>query len=171
MTLQDLHSDEFAPFHETYISKVGTQTLLDGLKESGQKTYNFLNTISAEKYNYAYAEGKWTIKELVQHIIDVERIFMYRALRIARHDKTPLPGFNENDFASNSDANRRTKEDLLEDYKTLRNSTVILFNSFTKEMLLSKGIVGESPLSVRALGFITIGHEIHHCNIINERYL
>ncbi len=171
MTIQDLHSDEFNPYYNTYISKVGAQSLKEGLKESGQKTYDFLNSISVEKYNYSYAEGKWTIKELIQHIIDVERVFTYRALRIARQDKTPLAGFDENDYAPNSNANRRTKEELLEDYKTLRNSTVALFNSFTEEMLLSKGIASDSPLSVRAAGFITIGHEIHHCNIIKERYL
>ena len=171
MTIQDLHSDEFNPYYDTYISKVGTQSLKEGLKESGQKTYDFLNSISEEKYNYAYADGKWTIKELVQHIIDVERVFMYRALRIARQDKTPSPSFDENDYASNSDANRRTKEDLIGEYKAVRNSTIILFNSFTDKMLLSKGIASDSPLSVRASGFITIGHEIHHCNIIKERYL
>ncbi len=172
MTIQDLlHSDEFAPFYETYINRVGAQSLKEGLKESGQKTYDFLNSISAEKYNYAYAEGKWTIKELVQHIIDTERVFTYRALRIARQDKTPLVGFNENDFALNSDANRRTKDEFLAEYKVMRDSTVILFNSFTEKMLLSKGIASDSPLSVRASGFITIGHEIHHCNIIKERYL
>jgi len=170
MTIQDLQADELNSYYNTYISKAGTQTLLEGLKDSGQKTYDFLNSISEEKFDYAYAEDKWTIKELVQHIIDTERVFAYRALRIARQDKTPLVGFEQNDFALNSDANRRTKEDLLSEYKIVRNSTVALFNSFTNKMLLSKGIASDSPLSVRAAGFITIGHEIQHCNIIKELY-
>lgn len=117
-----------------------------------------------------YAPGKWTIKDMLQHIIDTERIFTYRALRFARHDSTILPGFEEDDFANAAQANARPLEDLLAELTTMRQSSLQLFASFTDEMLQRTGKAFKSDISVLAIGFTLIGHQIHHLNVLAERY-
>jgi len=171
MTAALLTKDEYLPYFKTYIDKAGTLDLIDGLQKGLDNTLLFFKSILEEKFEYVYEEGKWTIKELINHLIDTERIFCYRAMRFARADKTPLPGFNENDYATASNANSRTIEDLLDEYKSLRASTIYLYKNFTPAMLLNKGVAGSGAVSVRALGFLIIGHEIHHKDVIEERYL
>ena len=171
ITKDDLNSEEFNPYYQQYIDKTAGLSLQEGLKESGDQTIIFLESIALDKLEHAYEDGKWTIKEIIQHLIDTERIFTYRALRIARKDQTALPGFDQDQFASVSHANARSIDDLMNDYKAVRLSTLILFDSFNDAMLKTKGIASDSPLSVRAAGFIVIGHEMHHCQIIRERYL
>ncbi len=171
MTAKDLTIDEYNPFYQTYINKAQNVELKQGLRESFAYVFEFLNTIPEHKLEFRYAENKWTIKEVIQHVIDAERIFSYRALRIARQDQTPLPGFEENNYVPASFANNRSRAELLADYKAVRQATVSLFDSFSNDMLLQMGTASNSPISVRALGFITIGHENHHCQIIIERYL
>ena len=124
-----------------------------------------------DKFDYRYAEGKWTIKEIIQHIIDTERILAYRALRISRNDSTPLPGFDENNYANNTAANTRSLQDLLTELSAVRHSNLLLFKSFSKEQLLSRGIASDQPISVRAIGFMLIGHQKHHQKVFAERYL
>lgn len=170
MTNADLNPKEFNAYYSTYINKTDGLLLREGLKSSGEKTIAFLKTIPLDKLEYRYAEGKWTIKEIIQHLMDAERIFAYRALRIARKDKTPLPGFEQDDYVIPSQANKRSIEDLLNEFKAIKLATVTLFDSFSDEMLLSLGTASNSPISVRAIGFIIMGHEIHHCNVIKERY-
>ncbi|MGB6268909.1 MAG: DinB family protein, partial [Olleya sp.] len=116
-------------------------------------------------------KDKWNIKEIINHLIDSERIFCYRALRFARQDNTALSGFNENDYVDFSHAKNRTIDSLIEEYKTVRQATITLYNSFTDESLLFRGIAGSGEVSVRALGFLIIGHEKHHINVIKQRYL
>lgn len=171
MTAKDISINEYNPFYQTYINKSQNVDLKQGLRENFESVYKFLNAIPKDKLEYRYADGKWTIKEVIQHLIDAERIFAYRALRIARQDQTPLPGFEENDYVPASFANDRSRAELLADYKAVRQATVSLFDSFTDAMLLQIGTASNSPISVRALGFITIGHENHHCQVIKERYL
>uniref|UniRef100_UPI00404A2B8D DinB family protein n=1 Tax=Gelidibacter sp. TaxID=2018083 RepID=UPI00404A2B8D len=171
MTANDVSINEYNPFYQTYINKAQNVDLKRGLRQSFETVIEFLNTIPEDKLEYRYADGKWTIKEVIQHIIDAERIFAYRALRIARQDQTPLPGFEENDYVPASFANDRSRDELLSDYKAVREATISLFDSFTDAMLLQIGTASNSPISVRALGFITIGHENHHCQVIKERYL
>lgn len=171
MTANDISINEYNPFYQTYINKAQNVDLKRGLRQSFESVIEFLNTIPEDKLEYRYADGKWTIKEVIQHIIDAERIFAYRALRIARQDQTPLPGFEENDYVPASFANNRSRAQLLADYSAVRQATLSLFDSFTNDMLLQVGIASNSPISVRALGFITIGHEQHHCQVIKERYL
>jgi hypothetical protein len=124
-----------------------------------------------DKFDYRYADGKWTIKEIIQHIIDTERIFAYRALRISRNDQTPLPGFDENDFANNTTAQTRGLQDLLTEFSAVRHSNLLLFKSFSDEQLLRVGIASEHSISVRAIGFILIGHQKYHQKVFEERYL
>ncbi len=117
-----------------------------------------------------YAPGKWTIKDILQHIIDAERIFAYRALRFARNDKTPLAGFDENTYAEEAKTGHRTLEEIIDEFDVTRKSTVSMFNSFTKEQLLHTGISNNKEISVLAIGFTISGHLIHHIGVIKERY-
>jgi uncharacterized damage-inducible protein DinB len=132
---------------------------------------SFISNIPIEKLEYRYAEGKWTIKDLLLHLIDAERIFAYRALRIGRGDKTPLAGFEENGYVINANANSRSEESLLKEFELVRKSTLELFKNFTDEQLAYLGTSSDSIISVRAIGFIISGHQNHHIKIIQERYL
>ncbi len=171
MNASQLSVNEYLPYFQGYIKQAGTIALIDGLESNLNFMLNFYDSIPREKLEFRYAEGKWTIKEVLNHLIDAERIFCYRALRFARKDTTALSGFEENDYAINSKANEKTIANLLDEYKTLRLSTISLFKSFDSEMLLNKGTANGGEVSVRALGFLIIGHEKHHYNIIKERYL
>lgn len=166
-----LDSSEYHPYYELYLSKCPFNDILSGLQQSKDQFETFLKSIPAEKQLYKYASDKWTIKEVLVHIIDTERIFAYRALRIARRDVTALPGFDQDEYVLNSDANSRNFEDLISEFVSVRLSTVSLFNGFSEEDLLQKGIASNSPISVRALGYILIGHQNHHQEIIEKRYL
>lgn len=171
MKASDLKPNEYAEYYSQYIKQSGNANLLDVLKESAQALNSLFETISDEKMNYKYVEDKWTIKEILLHIIDTERVFAYRALRFARADKTNLPGFEHIDYVVVANANGRSKASLLNEYNAQRESTIQLFSNFTDEMLMQIGVASGNPMSVRALGFVTAGHETHHCNIIKERYL
>ncbi|HKZ65504.1 MAG TPA: DinB family protein [Chitinophagaceae bacterium] len=157
-------------FHD-YINQVTEDELAEAFDKESGSFIRFLDTIPSEKYDYRYAEDKWTIKEVLQHIIDAERIFDYRALRFARKDNTPLPGFDENAFAIAAKADARNWDKLVEEFKVVRRSSELLFKSFDDDQLQSDGISSNSPNYVLALGFIVIGHAIHHQKIIKERYL
>lgn len=171
MTAKDIHADEYNPYYNTYLSKTNNLTLKEGLRSNLETVLLFLESISEEKFEYRYAEGKWTIKEMILHIIDTERIFCYRALRIARKDQTSLPGFDQDAYVPPSNANERSIHSLLDEYKAVRQASITLFDSFREETLMRTGTASNSAISVRALGFILIGHENHHCEIIRERYL
>ncbi len=171
MNATQLHKDEYLPYFESYIQQAGTVELIEGLKSGLETIIAFYEAIDDGKLEYRYAEGKWTIKEIINHLIDSERVFCYRAMRFAREDKTQLSGFDENHYTEASRANSRDLSALLEEYKTVRQSTIALFNSFDDKMLVSKGFAGSGEVSVRALGFLIIGHEKHHSNVVKERYL
>lgn len=171
MRVADLNTGEYAQFYATYISKVGDKTLLKALEANSSAAVDFYQSIPADKHEYRYAEGKWTIKEVLQHILDTERVFAYRALRIARRDATPLPGFEQNGFNEAADANKRSLDNLIEEYKVLRASTKFLFANMTDEDLKTIGTASDNSVSARALGFMILGHEAHHIGIIKERYL
>lgn len=120
--------------------------------------------------NKVYEIGKWTVKDILQHLIDCERIFCYRALRIARNDKTPLPGFDENEYIPEAKTERRTIDELLTELDTVRRTGILLFNSFDDEMLLRTGMCSGKNISVLAIGFTIAGHFLHHVNVIKEKY-
>ncbi len=165
--------NEYAPYYKQYILPIekNGKSLLDNLYDTQKEFENTLRYVPKEKGDYAYAEGKWTLKELVQHVIDTERVFCYRALSFARGDNTTLPGFDENFFVDNSGANKREYYDLLDEMDALRISTIHLFESFSDDMLLKIGEASGNKMSVRALGFLFSGHQMHHLNIVKERYL
>lgn len=172
MNIKDVTAAEHAPYQSAYLALVDTQwNLTEELEVSLHKLVHFVREIPMDKFDYRYAEGKWTIKDILQHLIDTERIFAYRALRFARYDKTELPGYDENAFAAAVDANKRSIQDLLTEFTLVRHSTIALFKSFTQENLMSTGIASGYTVSVRALGFVTIGHQNHHLKVFKERYL
>lgn len=171
MRKEDLTKTEYNPYYQTYIDKSGDLTLRSGLKMNGDNTIAFLASIPEEKLEYRYAEGKWTIKEIILHLIDTERIFAYRALCIARQDKSSFPGFDQDEYVVQSRANQRSMNSLINEYKAVRLSTIILFENMQETDLCRIGTASESNISPRAIAFITIGHENHHCDIIKERYL
>lgn len=156
-------------FHN-YINHVPEDDLAEAFEKQSASFIRFLDTIPHDKYDYRYAENKWTIREVLQHIIDAERIFAYRALRFARKDSTPLPGFDENSYAENSKASSRSWDKLVEEFKVVRRSSELLFQSFDEDQLESNGISSNASNYVRGLGFILIGHALHHQKILKERY-
>lgn len=171
MKVNELSNQEYSSFNATYIKALEDVNLIEELENGLNQMVFFMSSIPADKLEYRYAEDKWTIKDILLHLIDSERIFAYRALRIARGDKTPLAGFEENDYVPNAMANRRNLESLLEEFQFVRNATLSLFNSFSNEQLLSLGTASDNIISVRAIGFVILGHQKHHLKIINERYL
>lgn len=171
MTKNDLLIDEYNPYYQQYILKAGSETMLEGLGGNGYKIVSFLGSIPEDKLEYRYQEGKWTVKEIIQHLLDTERVFTYRALCIARNDETLFPGYDQDEYVVSSEANKRTRDSLLNEYKALRLASRDLFESFSKDMLQRIGIASNSNLTPRAVAFIILGHENHHCEIIKDRYL
>ena len=143
----------------------------DGFYLGLKNVTDFFKSISNDKLTYKYAEDKWTIKEIFQHIIDTENIFMYRCLRIARHDQTPLAGFDQNDYILPSLANKKSIELLLEEYQAVRQNFIVLLKSLSETDLNFVGNANGSNLSARSAAFIILGHELWHTKIIKERYL
>ena len=169
--MKNLLESDYPAYFATYINHVQHDDCIVAMEENLNDFVTFIENISEEKYNYKYQENKWTIKDIVRHIIDAERIFAYRALRFARFDRTPIPGFEENDYAANVSTTAIDMTDLLQEFILVRKSTIKLFESFSEQMLASKGIASGKEISVLAIGFIVSGHAIHHQNVIRERYL
>lgn len=171
MNSNQLPVNEYSNFNATYIKAAANVELIEELEICLHEFIRFVQNIPMDKFDYRYAEGKWTIKDIIQHVIDTERIFAYRALRISRNDATPLPGFEENDYVENTKANERGIQDLLAEFSAVRYATLFLFKSFSEEQLKRMGTASGTAISVRAIGFIIIGHQKHHQNVFQERYL
>jgi len=171
MKLNQLPINEYADFYKTYIQALDDVELIDELEICLHEFIKFVQNLPMDKFDYQYEVGKWTIKEIIQHLIDSERVFSYRALRISRNDKTPLPGFDENYYVDNSNGKERSLQSLLTEMAVVRQSTLSLFNSFSQEQLTKIGVASNREVSVRAIGFIIIGHQKHHQKIFLERYL
>ncbi|PWU03959.1 MAG: damage-inducible protein DinB [Bacteroidetes bacterium] len=163
--------EDYSGFNETYVSLVPEENIIQALYESVKSTDEFLNSIPKEKYNYSYGPGKWTIKQMLQHVIDAERVFSYRALCVARGEKQNLPGFDENVYAAAADAKQREFSDLVDEFKTVRKSNIMMFEKFTPEMMNAKGLANNNSISANALAYIIVGHWRHHQRILKERYL
>ena len=145
--------------------------LLKHLEDGFENVKKLILSLPEEKLLHKYAPEKWTIKELLVHIVDAERIYGYRALCFARNEKTPLPGFEQDDYVAFSSANERSIESILKEYQAVRSATIALFEGFDDEALSRHGIANENKATVRALGYDIAGHELHHTNIIREKYL
>ncbi|MFE3848537.1 DinB family protein [Flavobacterium sp. LB3P45] len=171
MKTDQLPVNEYSDFNATYIEAAGNVEMIEELEICLHDFIRFVQNIPMDKFDYRYAEGKWTIKDIIQHIIDTERIFAYRALRISRNDKTLLPGFEQNYYVDNTNANDRNIQDLLTEFSAVRQSTLLLFKSFSEKQLKRMGTASNAAISVRAIGFIIIGHQKHHQKVFQERYL
>jgi DinB superfamily len=161
----------YPEYFKRYVDQVPEEDLSTAFSNQLSVINKLLNSITEEKSMYAYDTGKWTLKELLQHMIDTERIFNYRALCIARKESVSLPGFDENAYAANSNANNRTWEDMVDEFLTVRRSTEFLYKSFTDEVLDHSGLSNNKPTTVLSLGFTTLGHFYHHKKVMEERYL
>lgn len=163
--------DEHAPGYERYIARVPDGDVIEAMIGGMEVTAALLHDVSEETAGRAYAAGKWTLKEVLLHCADAERIFAYRALRLARGDSTELPGWDENAYAPESGANSRSVGSLLDEFESVRESTVTLFEGVPAEAWTRRGRANGVEVSVRALAWITAGHLLHHLGIIQEKYL
>lgn len=168
--ITDLNENEYAPYYGRYIKNVGELNLRTALDESAAELLEYLNHLDESRMDFAYAPGKWTIAQSLQHIIDTERIFSYRALRIARGDKTPLPGYEQDDYAGVATVSGRRFQDMIEEFRMVRQASIALFKSFTDEDILRTGNMSGGGVSVRALGFMISGHVYHHAKLYREQY-
>lgn len=163
---------EFAPFYQNYISLVNGENVVSVLEDSFNPLQEWLQSLEKSDIHFSYAPGKWTIAQVLQHMIDAERVFAYRAMCIGRGEQQPLPGFDENEYAAAAPASGRKLKGLSEELITLRKASIILFRSLEKEGALHHpGIASGNNITVNALGFIMTGHILHHVSIINSRYL
>lgn len=167
----ELSTSEYNPYYSGYIRILEDADLLPALKKGKKEFLDFVEGVPETKLDFAYAEGKWTVSEVLIHLIDAERIFQYRAFRFARNDKTALPGFEQDNYVMESKSNERKREDIMEEFESVRESTLRLFSSFNEDALQRLGTASNAEMSVRALGFVICGHQMHHLKIIQERYL
>jgi hypothetical protein len=161
---------EYAPYYDRYISLVQTDNILDVLDEQRRQFMLLMSGRSEDEGNFRYAPGKWTVKELIGHMNDTERIFSYRALRIARGDQTPIEGFEQDPYVENANFNARSLEEMVEDYIAVRRATVSLFRNFPANAWARTGTASNNPVNVHALAYMIAGHELHHRRILEERY-
>ncbi len=172
MTTKDLKQSEYNEYYERYINKVSNNiTLIEGFKVGADNVLQFFQSIPSGKLNYKYAEGKWSVKEVFQHLIDTERVFMHRCFRIARHDDTALAGFDQNIYVEPSQASNKSIESLIEEFKAVRQSSILLLQSLKQDDLEFIGNANNSAMSARAAAFTVIGHDIWHMSVIKKLYL
>ncbi len=162
---------EYPAFADKYINLVKSEDVIDELLKEQLISYDLFTSLDEETLVTPYAEGKWTIKEIIAHLIDTERIFSYRALRFARFDRQELAGYDQNEYVKMANANLRDINDLMQDFTIVRASSIQLFRTFNQAMLMNIGKANGNEISVRALIYFTVGHEIHHRNIILSKYL
>ncbi len=162
---------EYADYYQSYIDLVPKGDILKIFEKQNDQFCAFLAQVNEEKAGFRYAKGKWSIKEVIAHLIDVELVFMYRALRFSRNDSTELPGFKQNDYIKNSDQSHLTLSELVEQFYHMRKASHALLSSFSKDMWSKQGKANGHPASVRAIAHIMVGHVIHHMQVIHTKYL
>ena len=164
------NAGEYATYYDQYISLLSEEDIMKILEYQMNSSEKFLKSISGDKGNYFYAEGKWTVKIVIGHIIDVERVMAYRALSFSRGEKQSLPGFEQDDYIANGNYNERSIDDLANEFKAVRNANLFMFRNFSEEMLKRSGIASDNKVTVLALLYIIAGHERHHINILKGKY-
>lgn len=162
---------ECLPYYHRYIALVGDGDIVATLQQQPRATLNLLRGVGEERAGHRYEAGKWSIKQMVGHLIDAERVFAYRALRFGRNDSTPLAGFEQNDYVANASFDASTLADLMAEFESVRKSTVALYRGFTDDAWLRSGVASGGEVTVRALAWITAGHELHHVALLREKYL
>ncbi len=164
-------SSEYAPYYDKYVSLVPDGDIVKNLQTQLQDTLTLVRGLTTEQADSRYAPGKWTVKELVGHVIDAERVFSYRALRFARGDENPLAGFDQEPYVQNGNFANRTLDDLSDEFEHLRLANIRLFRSFDDSAWKRRGVASDNEVSVLALAYIMAGHELHHMQILRTRYL
>jgi|SRR5579862_649794 len=171
-SIEKPHPSEYPAYASMYIDLLPQNVeILEHLESSVKSNSKFLSAIPKDRLTHRYAEGKWTIKEVIGHLIDDERIYVYRALRFARNDSTELRGFDQDPYAAHSNANNRELKDLLAEYAAVRQSTLAFFNSLDDSAMTRGGVANGNRSTVRSYPFHIAGHELHHINLIKHRYL
>lgn len=162
---------EHAPEFSKYVTLVAEGDIIQTLEQQIENSLSLLRTIPSEKANFRYAPDKWSVKELLGHVIDSERIFSYRALRFVRNDQTPLPGYEQDDYVRAVDFDSRNLADMAEEFATVRRATIQLLRPLNETEWSRHGKANENDVSVRALAYIIAGHELHHMDVLRSRYL
>ncbi len=161
---------EYAPYYQSYINLVPEEDIASALEKQGKQTASLLRSLSEEKASHRYAPEKWSVKQVVGHFTDAERVFSYRALAIARGETKSLPGFDEKAYAAASACDGRSMRDLADEFELVRRATVALFRGLSAEAWKRSGVANENSVSVRAIAYIALGHERHHLHVLRERY-
>ena len=171
--MEKLNANEYNPFYQPYIDAVLAQNknILELLDYAEKIAVDRLQYLTKSQQEFRYDEGKWSIKEILQHLIDAEQIFCYRALRFARFDKTDLAGFDENHYVAHSFCEAKDFDELLAEFKAVRKCSKMLFKNFSADILKNQGLANGNNMSVRAIGYVIAGHQLHHLDVIKERYL
>ncbi len=164
-------SDEYAPYYQTYISLLSDGDILRILEEQMNETLTLLASLTDEQAAISYAPGKWSLKEVIGHIIDCERVFAYRGMCFARGDNTPLPSFEQDEYVLGADFNDKPLDKLASEFKHLRMSNIFMFSTWSEAVQARRGTAANNSITARAIPFILAGHERHHLNIIAKRYL
>jgi len=164
-------ASEYAPYFGKYVALVPDGDIVELFGSIEQTTLGVLRGVSEERSLHRYAAGKWSIREMYLHLVDAERVFSYRGLRIARGDQTPLAGFEQDDYIGPSAADLRSWKSILEEYSVVRRATVALFQNLPSDAWMRSGTASEKPVTVRAIAYIIAGHDLHHTSILQERYL
>lgn len=163
--------NEYAQYYKPYVESITSENIIEVLENQLCEVEEFFKNIDEEKSNYRYAENKWSIKEVLGHLVDSERIFACRALRVSRSDPNQLVIFDENLYIQESNYSSIPLKVILDEFILLRKSTIMMFKGMTEEMMLRKGLINGIDITVRAIAYITAGHTLHHLNVIKERYL
>lgn len=162
--------DEYGAFYQDYIDLIRSENVMQTLVEQGQKMYSLIQQLSSEEANYRYADDKWSVREVIGHLIDTERVMAYRAMCISRGEQTSLPGFDQDKYVKEGNFSERDLQNLSAEYDAQRNANISLFNSLSRQQMLRTGTANDNRVSVRALAYIIAGHERHHINILQEKY-
>ena len=172
MIIQEIQSNEYDHYYGRYIKMLSQNLgLIEGFESGASTLLHFIHHLPSEKLNFRYAKGKWSIKEVLQHLIDTERIFIYRCFRIARHDQTSLAGFDQNIYIDPAKASQKSLKVLSKEYECVRAASISLLGSLSDDDLKCIGHANQTPMSARAAAAVIIGHEIWHMEIIKKRYL
>lgn len=171
MKSQLTENKQYDEYYKPYIDQAPNLEIVEALEYSFKETYAYLDNVPKDKVTYKYAPGKWSLKEIVQHLIDTERIFVYRALRISRNDMSPIQGYDHDAYVEESLADHKEFSNLLEEYRLLRQSSILFFKQLNQEQLNRIGLANGKPFSPLAIGYVICGHEKHHVKVFKERYM
>lgn len=170
MQKSELEATEYQEFYGTYLNAIDDVNLIEELINGKKWMTSFIENLDESKLSYSHARGKWTVAEVLMHIIDTERVFQYRAFRFSKNDKTELPGFDQDEYMLETHATSRSKESILQEYISVRDASLTIYQNLTDLQIMYTGTASNIQWSVAGLGFVTSGHQKHHATILEEKY-